>query len=106
MGDIPRKNFGASRIIYFCDLNLGFSKERAESGYWKTNHGFRAQPSALGMREEDCMNAARRARGRERASQIIGKLGLAEKNQKSGKPACRVFVFALAHSRREFPSCP
>jgi hypothetical protein len=28
-------------------------------------------------------------------------LGLAEKKQKSGKPACRVFVFALPHSRRE-----
>ncbi len=29
------------------------------------------------------------------------KLGLAEKNRKSGKPACRVFVFALPHSRSE-----
>jgi hypothetical protein len=28
-------------------------------------------------------------------------LGLAEKKQKSGKPACRVFVFALPHSPRE-----
>jgi hypothetical protein len=28
-------------------------------------------------------------------------LGLAEKKQKSGKPACRVFVFALPHSQRE-----
>ena len=28
-------------------------------------------------------------------------LGLAEKKQKSRKPACRVFVFALPHSRRE-----
>ena len=87
-------------------MNLGFSKERAGGGCWETNHGFRAQPSALGMREEDCMNAARRVRERERGSQIIGKLGLAEKNQKSGKPACRVFVFALPHSRREFPPCP
>ena len=31
------------------------------------------------------------------------KLGLAEKKQKSGKPACRVFLFALPHSRRECP---
>jgi hypothetical protein len=29
------------------------------------------------------------------------KLGLAEKKQKSIKLACRVFVFALRHSRRE-----
>jgi hypothetical protein len=29
------------------------------------------------------------------------KLGLAEKSKKTGKPACRVFVFALPHSRRE-----
>ena len=28
-------------------------------------------------------------------------VGLAEKNQKPGKPACRVFVFVLPHSRRE-----
>jgi hypothetical protein len=28
-------------------------------------------------------------------------VGLAEKKQKSGKPACRVFVFVLPHSRRE-----
>jgi hypothetical protein len=40
-----------------------------------------AQPSALGMREEDCMNAARRARERERASQMIPRAGLAEKKQ-------------------------
>jgi hypothetical protein len=30
-----------------------------------------------------------------------GSLGLAEKKLKSGKPACRVFVFVLSHSRRE-----
>jgi hypothetical protein len=29
------------------------------------------------------------------------KLGLAEKKQKSSKPACRVFVFALPHLRSE-----
>jgi hypothetical protein len=28
---------------------------------------------------------------------------LAEKKQKSGKPACRVFLFALPHSLRECP---
>jgi hypothetical protein len=28
-------------------------------------------------------------------------VGLAEKKQKMGKPACRVFVFILPHSRRE-----
>ena len=28
-------------------------------------------------------------------------LGLAEKKQKTGKPACRVVVFVLPHSRRE-----
>ena len=30
-----------------------------------------------------------------------GSLGLAEKKLKSGKPACRVFVFVLPNSRRE-----
>jgi hypothetical protein len=28
-------------------------------------------------------------------------LGLVEKKLKTGKPACRVFVFVLPHSRRE-----
>jgi len=32
------------------------------------------------------------------------KLGLAEKQQKSGKPACRIFVSALPHSRPSFSS--
>jgi hypothetical protein len=32
-------------------------------------------------------------------------LGLAEKNQKSIKLACRFFVFALPHSRRECLPC-
>ncbi len=52
---------------------LLLSNERALRDWRETNHGFQglAQPSALGMREEDCKNAARRARERERASQML-----------------------------------
>jgi hypothetical protein len=54
-------------------------------------------------RLQECSPKGERAG--ESESNAPSQLGLAEKNQKSIKLACRVFVFALPHSRREYLPC-
>lgn len=62
----------------------------------------RAQPSALGMCEEDCMNVARRARERERASQTIPSSWDWQKKAKILQACLQSFRFTLPHSRSEY----
>jgi hypothetical protein len=55
----------------------------------------------LGMREEDCKNAARRAREREQASQMIPSSWDWQKKAKILQACLQSFCFTLPHSRSE-----